>query len=97
MLSFRAEVLDTCCGVLDVGHFYSRQYPGATRERLESLDKDLTDSAGMFISTFVNTPICKQAYELFCERYKLLYQSEPKFNNNSGNRVFLCVFELKGN
>jgi hypothetical protein len=96
MLSFEFDTNWSCCGVMEAGSFIKRSI-GNTEDVLDSFSDDLSQGTGMFLSTFVNTPVCKETYELFCERYKLLYQSEPKCNPSSGNRVFLCVFELKGN
>lgn len=94
---FSSVHLEYCCGIQEVGQFLEFGYSQDLEDDLGDLDEGLERGSGRFISTFINNPVCKEAYELFCKRYKLLYQSEPEMNNNSGNCVFVCVFELKGN
>lgn len=78
-----------CCGVDEVGAFYSFKddvkpaYPDCVVSR---------SGTGMFISTFIDNQDCKDAYEMLSSKHKILFQSEPMLNVYSGRHVFLCVF-----
>lgn len=82
-----------CCGVTEIGDFCADFDHG----RLQTLIS-IINSTGRYvykISTFTNTPACKKAYEIMCSKLKLVSQTEPKRNPNSGNLVFVCVFTNK--
>jgi hypothetical protein len=91
-ISYDHDELPYCCGVTDVGGFDIR-WPKADF-RLDDLEDDLIESGtGMFTATFVNTSVCRQAYETLCKKYELIYQSPRAKNVRSGRDVFLCVFQ----
>lgn len=78
--------LPFCCGVDDVGAFEGNTWSVALNEVRSS-------GTGLFTATFIDSGSNKNAYEVLCREHKLLYQSPVKENNNSGNDLFLCVFE----
>lgn len=45
------------------------------------------------LSGFTNSPELEEAYELLCNKYKLVYQSPVRRNENSGNNFFFCIFD----
>lgn len=81
-----------CCGVDEAGGF-TYEYGDAGAYHV--ISDFLPPGAGMFVSTFVNNEVCRDAYEELCSRHKLLWQSPVMYNNNSGNELFLCVFMHK--
>lgn len=97
ILEFSQETFVHCCGVAEVGgfnyyKFNENDYVGNWYQpkpcEVES------PGTGMFVSTFVNDDVCKEAYEYLCKNHTLLYQS-PKFRNRGHNQVFLCVFKYR--
>lgn len=88
-LWFSQENLGYCCGVDEVGGFTLNPEDWAKPWKDQTTHFDGT---GMFVSTFIDDEACKIAYECLCSKHKLLFQSEPMVNTNSGRRLFLCVF-----
>ena len=88
-LRFDQDEFNYCCGVDEVGGFFHSQW-----EDLHTSSVGPTGT-GMFISTFIDNPICKEAYEHLRSKHSLLFQSKPMANSNSGREVFLCVFAYK--
>ena len=84
------ESLLFCCGVFEIGEFIlkSGDY-GNWYDDLKDLPKS---STGLYTASFVDTPICKEAYNQLCEQKTLLYRSPVVYNKGSGNNLFLCVF-----
>lgn len=82
-----------CCGVTEVGEFN-------TYEEAHSLKAHLNDpwikySTGMCVSTFIDGPVQKAAYEIICKKCEVLYQSPVFVNKSTGNGVFLLVYKVK--
>jgi len=50
---------------------------------------------GFVQAGFVDTPICKQAYELLSFKWPLVFQSEVRKNRRTGNKFFFAVFDVK--
>jgi hypothetical protein len=81
--------LPYCCGVDVIGGFSSG------RGGREPFD-DLTQSGtGLYVSTFTNTAVQRDAYEALKKKYDILFQSKPYRNKNSGNMLFLVVYGPK--
>ena len=91
-ITARAVELNFCCGVTEVGSF--RSDSDSWSASLEDEIKE-NESYVFKIATFTNTPQCKKAYEIMCNKLKLVSQTEPKRNPNSGNLVIVCVFTNK--
>lgn len=51
--------------------------------------------AGYAVAGFIDTPECKEAYEILAKRFKIVYQSEVRENSNSGNDFFFVVYDTK--
>lgn len=97
-----AEVGDFsfCCGLTEVGRFSAVEtddddglYPGFEGVLVPRFENQVNIGTGLFVATFINTPICKEAYTWFCEHYQLVTQTPLKRNKTTGNRVFLAVFD----
>jgi hypothetical protein len=69
-----------------------------TRQGVYSLVRqaELAGGTGFFVSGFVDSKVCKEAYEELCKNYKLVYQSPVRVNRNSNNKFFFCVFDRGG-
>jgi hypothetical protein len=81
------DSLPNCCGVDDVGWFQDVRYHG-TGEIKRS-------GTGLFTATFVDNDTNRRAYEQLKKEHRLLYQSPVKRNSNTGNQLFLCVFQYR--
>ena len=97
-LSAQGQELQYCCGVVEIGkfalgditeHHWNNDFP------LETVIKQ-NETYVFKIATFTNTSQCKKAYEIMCSKLRLVSQTKPKINPNSGNLVFVCVFTNKG-
>lgn len=92
-LTFAHENLPFCCGVKDVGDFDYYEEPTREEPAVEEFDSVRRSGTGLFTATFVNNHSNQKAYEYLVSKYKLLYQSPVKNNDNSRNDLFLCVFD----
>lgn len=80
----------TCCGVQEIGGFdFTDSAWGG--DKIEEVSQD--EGADLLIAAFIDESGQKEAYEALCKKFRLLYQSPVKRNRNSGNRLFLCVFD----
>lgn len=50
---------------------------------------------GWYITGFVNSPQCKDLHERLMKEYLLIYQSEVRTNENTGNDFFFCIFDTR--
>jgi hypothetical protein len=93
------------CGICYIYNFQSRlpsryQYDYATRRshlvRPEGEAGPINvqvGGTGVFIAAFVPTPECKKMYEELTSKYKLVFQTPARRNNNSGRQFITCVFD----
>lgn len=86
------------CGVAVLNGFKS--YRGHWDDCYEKLNNlrfkgNQTLGTGFVQAGFIDTPICKQAYELLCSKWPLVFQSEVRKNKRSGNKFFFAVFDVK--
>lgn len=50
--------------------------------------------AGLELATFVvGDEVNTKAYEALKARWPILYQSEPRYNRNSGNLFYIAIFD----
>lgn len=97
IIYFEQRQLNWCCGVDEIGDLYYVDYPPEDFDQDEESQKEVIKSGtGLFVSTFINTEECKEAYNFLCSQHTLLFQSAPYKNSSSGRLVFLCVFKWKG-
>lgn len=76
-----------CCGVAEIGNWIS----GYNLHRAE-----MTASENAFmVATFTNRSEQKRAYDALARDFKIVAQTEPVVNPNSGNRVFVVVYTRK--
>jgi hypothetical protein len=88
--------LNYCCGVDEVGEFVIPSKASGWRYDIDDAILEASTGTGYFISTFIDTPACKAAYEELCKKATLLYQSPPRVNpRHADNKVFVCVFLSK--
>lgn len=76
----RASELHGACGIWNWIYFDGWSNPKGS------------PGAGLHIANFINSYACREAYKDMSKKYKLLYQSPVRQNNNSGNHGFFCVF-----
>ena len=83
------------CGVGVISSLTLRRPPGLpfgmdTLERLRN-----NGGCGWCIAGFINTPVCRDAYEILAEKYKIVFQSPIRMNWNSGNNFFFVMYDTK--
>ena len=76
------------CGLKYVGYFYDG-YDPFTKQQISQY------GTGFFVAGFINNKKCKKAYEYFCEKTTLVYQSPVRRNRNTDNDFFFCIFDVK--
>lgn len=84
--------LDWGCGVTVIGDFIN--FPKYETQKLE-IKNNWVSGTGFFISSFINTAICKEAYQTIQNNFEIVYQSPVKNNYNSGNKFFFIVYRKK--
>jgi hypothetical protein len=90
------SVVPHTCGVGVVGHFRNSEelsyWDGA--EDLKTLVP--TGGCGWVIASFTEKrPEFKEAYEILCKRWKLIYQSPVRVNNRTHRKFFFCIFDSR--
>ncbi len=86
----------TVTGTCGLGVFYdfaltNSQY--TYRMRLNEMSRNR--GASFAVAGFVNTLICKQAYEELNQRFKTVYQSPVRLNRNSSKRFFFVIYDTR--
>ena len=89
--------LDGTCGV-NLAYNFQLQKAKADRYGYrygpDCLIKDMeSGGAGFVCAGFVDTPECEAAYHALCLKGKLILQTEPRKNYNSGRKFFFAVFD----
>jgi len=51
--------------------------------------------AGWLTAGFINTSVCKEAYEALASKYKIVFQSPKRTNTNSGHAFIFIVYDTK--
>ena len=80
------------CGVGTFTEFSSCLQYG---RRLDAVETE--GGCGFLLAGFIDTSICRQAYEILAKRFKVVYQSPVRRNTNSGNRFFFVIYDTKEN
>ena len=80
------DILPGGCGVNNFYHFGDAYY-GTHNPTL--------GGANLGVACFIDTGRCKQAYKDLAERFKIVYQSSVRKNDNSGNDFFMVVYDKK--
>lgn len=83
--------LPTCCGVVEFGDFGTDSIFDISDER-PTKDAHL-GGAGLGVAAFINTAVCREAYEELKERFNIAYQTTPRLNVSSGNHLFFVVYD----
>jgi hypothetical protein len=79
-----------CCGVRIIGGFEEEEWFESLQELVDGV---LLDYETTFITaTFIDNPVCKEAYEILRSKLKLIRQTKPRKNEGSGNMVFMCIY-----
>lgn len=58
--------------------------------------KDIDQGGPLIFTSFANTPVCKDAYDILCRRFTKVYQSPLTPNKFHGpkHHFFFCVFDI---
>lgn len=89
-MQFDQSTLAGGCGVNNIYGFNApihRNYSGIKMARL--------GAAGVSVACFIDTELCREAYEELAKKFKISFQSVPRRNANSGRQFFMCVYEAK--
>lgn len=54
---------------------------------------EMSGGCGFMSAAFIDTPECKEMYKLLKDKFPILYTSEIRFNTNSGNNFFFCIYD----
>lgn len=97
----RVEGMDTvsgACGlgciegfVDDYGVEVSALRP--TRKRETPWSGDGCGGTGYTVAAFIDEPACNQIYRDIKKYHKIVFQSDVRLNNNSGNQFFFVIFD----
>jgi len=67
--------------------------PVAPRSHLGNAN--LHQGAGWLTAGFIPNAACKEAYAILAKRYKIVFQSPRRRNNNSDNQFIFVVYDTK--
>lgn len=76
-----------CCGVVEIGAWYG----GYNCHRAVTASRE----NAFMVATFTNRSEQKRAYDALARDFKIVAQTEPVVNPNSGNLVFVVVYTRK--
>lgn len=85
------STLDWGCGVKVIGNF--RQC-GPHYSQVSDVGS-YTSGTGFFISSFIDSPVCREAYNQIKENFEITYQSPVTLNENSDNKFFFIIYRKK--
>ncbi len=95
-MSVIAGVNVTLYGTCGVGLIAGFSQPWDNRPDARNIETVVPyGGAGWQVAGFVNTDVCKEAYEILKKRYKIVMQTPTRRNSNSGNRFFCCIYDSK--
>jgi Na+/H+ antiporter NhaA len=90
-ISCMSNYLEGTCGVSVVYSFTNGQQWYFD----ELKGQGLLGGIGYSVAGFVNTLVCKEAYQQIKRHYQIVFQSPVKRNANSGRKFFFIVFKAK--
>lgn len=61
----------------------------------EARNSEPTGGVGLHCAGYVSTKECKEVYNEQHSKYKIVYQSTPRLNNNSGRKFMFVVYDRK--
>jgi len=61
-------------------------------ENKDNVSKN-SGGCGWLSAAFIDTGECKAVYQKLRNWYPIVYQSPIRFNTNSGNNFFFCIFD----
>lgn len=92
MIYAEFDTISGACGV-GVVHEFSED---AEYYALEII-KGTGGGAGWLSAGFVvGNAMCDEAFALLSAKYKLVYQTPPRINKNSGNVFYFAIFDCEG-
>jgi len=93
-----ADFIGGACGV-GIIYDFQNQGPDYRRDPWDDSQPINTingnGGAGWELIGFINTKLCKKAYNRFKQRFPIVYQSEVRTNINSGNEFFFIMCDRK--
>lgn len=91
MIIAETGTVDSACGIGWIGYFVN----GHQSDDYPLIEIEPSGGAKFTVVGFINTNQCKEAYRILAERFKILYQSPVRVNENTGNRFFFVVYDTK--
>lgn len=88
------SLLQGGCGVKNIHNF--RKEKSWFHETVLQ-QKPLLGGANLAVACFINTPECKTAYKILRKKFKIIFQSSVRLNENSDNLFFMVVYDKKDN
>lgn len=97
MITAYQEISSDTCGISTFTDFREvprNQERGGNWYQPTDLKDMMTDGGcGWIGAGFIDTGVCKHAYEVLSKAHKLVYQTPVRLNVNSGNPFFYAVFD----
>lgn len=86
---------DTISGACGVGVVH--EFDESNEDWMEPITKGTRGGAGWLSAGFVvGSTLCDEAFALLSAKYKLVYQTPPRINKNSGNVFYFAIFDCEG-
>jgi len=86
---------DTISGACGVG--VAHQFEDESDWSSYDITKGTSGGAGWLSAGFVvGNEMCDEAFALLSAKYKLVYQTPPRINKNSGNVFYFAIFDCEG-
>jgi hypothetical protein len=80
--------IDGTCGVGFVCYFEDDKWSD-----LDHTEEVTVGGAGLFVAGYIDTPRCREVFEEYKGRYKMLLRTTPRMNKNSGNMFSFVVYD----
>lgn len=100
-ITFYNSPAETACGLECVGGFKYQdtlaewQDDGRKVLGRDEMHYEYEKGTGFAMSGFINTPVCKEAYQFLVSNYKLVYQSPVRVNENTDNKFFFIIYDTR--
>jgi hypothetical protein len=102
MIIYQKQALSGTCGIgllYAFSEYYSYKkscMPSwyTPQPKTSGLDYNtFSGGSGWNIAGFINTHVCKEAYEILRKKYKIVFQAPRRKNRNSDNSFFFVVYD----
>ena len=86
---------DAVTGTCGIGVFYELSNSSSWRD-VNIAKATHEGGAGWLVVGYIDTDICKEAYEILKKRFPIVFESPKRKNVNSGNEFFFVIYDTDG-